>query len=123
MKDLKRRVYKSEEELREIARKISDSVSERPTENTSGRRRHTNIGEQGMLFKIAYGALHALNECPVDEIHRYFTMSDSEDAVLQATENIFDLFFPTCDGYLSIYCPLWRVLKNWEFTIDEKEAM
>lgn len=123
MRLFRTRVRKTEEELQEIAWKISDSVYERATENTSGRRRHTNISEQEMMYRVTYGALLALNDCPVDDCHNYFATSDSEDGVLEATEKIFDLLFPTFDGYLSVYRPLWRILENWEYTSDEKEAM
>lgn len=117
--------FRSEEELREIADRISQTIVEKGTDHSPERRRKTNYNEQTTLYKLAYGALLSLNVCHSREYHGLFSLSDEERAILKTVEFIFLRFFPKCQSYVSIYTPLWMVLEQWckeDSKEDEKQV-
>ena len=108
------RNIKPERELREIAERISTSVVERETKYRPERRRETTDEERKTLSKLAYGALLELNRWGNREDCPRGVACYAEQAALGAIEFAFDLLFPICNGYLSIYSPIKDVLREWE---------
>lgn len=93
-----KREVKTEAELKEIAEAMSETIMIRTYENgnSNDTRRKTTKPEKAIIYKIAYGALLALNHGIVD-----------------SAEYTIDLFIPECNGYDTIYIPLKKALASW----------
>lgn len=97
------RVYKAEQELRNMARELSNTIYAR-SENGSLILPATDV-ERDTLFNIFYGALLELNR-KTDHTWEY--------AIQNTAEMTADLFMPYINGYDTVFMPLNKVLKNWE---------
>lgn len=104
------RQHKPEAELKEIAEGISQEVVIRTYENgnSNDTRRKTTKPEKAIIYKIAYGALLALNH---GEEVRSSRMA--EQSIVDSAEYTIDLFIPECNGYDTIYIPLKKALASW----------
>lgn len=104
------RVYKKESELKEIAEGISQEIVIRTYENGNSKdiRRKASKPEKDIIFKVAYGALLALNYGEDSRSSRL-----AEQKIIDAAEFTIDLFIPNCNGYDTMYNPLKKALANW----------
>ena len=111
------RKYKTEAELRTIAEDISRTIYIRTMDggNSHDKKRKSRSREQSIIYSVAYGALLALNWGEQVRSNR-----DMEQAIVDSAEFTLDLLIrefyadKECNGYMTIYCPLKRVLQNWE---------
>ena len=90
---------------------MSETIMIRTYENgnSNDTRRKTTKPEKAIIYKIAYGALLALNH---GEEVRSSRMA--EQSIIDTAEYTIDLFIPECNGYDTIYIPLKKALANWE---------
>lgn len=103
------RIWKKEAELKEIAHKLSGRIFE------NERWRDTTTAEADKLYNIFYPALLTLN---------YYHSSQGEygrgldDGVINAAEYAGIAQFgrrpDKVNSYVTIYCPLRRVVRDWE---------
>ena len=104
------REHKTQDELKQIAESISESIMIRTYTNGSSNdeRRETTLEEKSIIYKIAYGALLGLNwgeDCRRSRI--------AEQKIIDTAEFQIGLFIPECNGYDTIYIPLKKAVKNW----------
>ena len=106
-----KREVKTEAELKEIAEAMSETIMIRTYENgnSNDTRRKTTKPEKAIIYKIAYGALLALNH---GEEVRSSRMA--EQSIVDSAEYTIDLFIPECNGYDTIYIPLKKALASWK---------
>lgn len=104
------RAHKTEAELREMAEGISQEIVIRTYENGNSRdtRRKTTAKEKGIIYRVAYGALLALNHGEEVRSSRL-----AEQFIVDSAEFTIDLFIPDCNGYDTMYNPLKKALANW----------
>ena len=105
------RAYKKETELREIAETISDFITIRSRDNgcSVDTTRWAKKQEKDIIFKIAYGSLLALNwgeKCRDSK--------DMAEAIVNNAEFTINNFLPECNGYMTMYIPLNKILQKWE---------
>ena len=111
------RSYRTPDDLWDEAKKISATVYIRTDERYGSvdTPRATTEDEQTMLCRLVYGALLGMN-------HGEDTRADDNRAraIIDTVEYQADMLFKQFEqdgeqinGYLSIYCPLQRVLKDW----------
>lgn len=105
------RAHKSEAELKTIADGISRKIVIRFYErgNSKDEEREPSTSEREYIYKVAYGALLGLN---LDQITR--SSAVAADAIINASEYILNQFLLDCNGYDTIYCPLKKVVREWE---------
>lgn len=97
------RVYKTAEQLRSMATELASTITTR--EDNIDYKRATWLREKEILYKIFYGALLELNRNGGSQF---------DYGVLNCAEMTADLFIPYMNGYDTVFCPLRRVLENWE---------
>lgn len=104
------RAYKTEAELREMAEAISEEIVIRTIENGNSRdtRRKASKPEKAIIYKIAYGALLALNHGEEARSSRL-----AEQSIVDGAEFTIDLFIPDCNGYDTMYRPLKKAITEW----------
>lgn len=104
------REHKKESELKEIAEGISQEIVIRTFENGSSRdtRRKATVKEKAIIYRVAYGALLALNH---GEDSRSSQLA--EQKIIDTAEFTIDLFIPDCNGYDTMYIPLKKAVANW----------
>lgn len=100
---MEHRVYKTEQELKNMARELSRVIYLR-SEKGSVARAATDV-EQDTLSNIFCGALLELNR-KTDPTWEY--------AIQNTAEMTADLFMPYINGYDTVFIPLDKVLRNWE---------
>ena len=106
------RKYLLGSDLKDIALRISKEIYIRTYDergNSKDEKRSTTEQERKVLFNIAYGALYTLNAG-----EKMRSSKDMEEAVIDNAEITLDLFLPKCNGYLTIYCPLHKIIREWE---------
>lgn len=97
------RVYKTAEQLRNMATELASIITTRVGGTDS--KRVTTETEREMLRKLFYGALLELNRNGGSQF---------DYGVLNCAEMTADLFIPYMNGYDTVFCPLKRVIENWE---------
>lgn len=97
----KMRVRKTDDELAAMAREMATYIWYR---NEQGRY-STSEKDNRVLRTIFYGALLELNRNGGSQF---------DYGVLNCAEMTADLFIPYMNGYDTVFCPLKRVLENWE---------
>ena len=105
------RKHRTENELREIAEKIAETIVIRSYDergNSRDDRRPTDGQERITLRDIAFGALLTLNYGETFRRERI-----AEDAIIETAEFTVDLLIPGVNGYDSIYIPLREAVKAW----------
>lgn len=104
------REHKPESELKQIAESISDTIMIRAYENGNSidTRHKTTALEKEIIYKIAYGALLALNYGTDVRASRL-----AEQSIINAAEFQIGLFLPDCNGYDTIYIPLKKAVQSW----------
>lgn len=104
------RAHKTETELREMAEAISEEIVIRTIENGNSRdtRRKASKPEKAIIYKIAYGALLALNHGEEVRSSRL-----AEQSIVDGAEFTIDLFIPDCNGYDTMYRPLKKAIAEW----------
>lgn len=102
--------HKTEIELKEIATKISETITIRAYKNgnSEDKQRKSTAKEKDIIFKIAYGALLSLNW------HLESNSSETTSAIINTAEFTVNLFLPDCNGYDTIYCPLRKATREWD---------
>lgn len=104
------RQHKPEAKLKEIAEGISQEVVIRTYENGSSRdtRRKATAKEKAIIYRVAYGALLALNHGEEARSSRL-----AEQSIVDGAEFTIDLFIPDCNGYDTMYRPLKKAITEW----------
>ena len=109
------RKVKKESELKELAKKISESIVIRTEVDGTSKdtRRETTSLEKKILHRILYAALLAMNEALLNcrDEKEYNTAAC---AIVNAAEYTTKQFITECNGYLTVYIPLNTVLDEWE---------
>lgn len=111
------RVYKQWNELEELAKLLSYSISIRTHDGGTSQdiTRKATKAQGRILYGVIYGALLALN-------HGEDVRSDHkmEQAIIQAAEFQADILMKPylkdgeeLQGYMSVYIPLQRAVKSW----------
>lgn len=105
-----KREVKTEAELKEIAEAMSETIMIRTYENGNSKdtRRKTTKPEKAIIYKIAYGALLALNHGEDSRSSRL-----AEQKIIDTAEFTIDLFIPDCNGYDTMYIPLKKAVAEW----------
>lgn len=109
------RKHKDEIELLEIAMELASAPLTLITNDGEVKRKPTKKQKE-LIYKIVYGALLGLNW---GESTR--TSRTSEQAILDTAEFTYNVMMEstfkngeTVNGYLSLYSPLKKVLREWE---------
>lgn len=99
--------YKNNLQLKELALRISEKITIRTyvRGSSNDETRQSTVTEKEIIFKIAYGALLTLNT--TDNNH-------AEQKIIDCAEYTVNQFLPDCNGYDTIYCPLKKVLREWD---------
>lgn len=102
--------YKTEELLKKQATVISETITIRTYKNGNSEdtKRKTTAKEKKIIFEIAYSALLAFN-CN-DMNHNN---DDIVQAIIYTAEFMVCRFLPDCNSYYTIYCPLSKVVTEW----------
>lgn len=102
--------YKTEEQLKKQAAAISETITIRTCKNGNSEdtKRITTAEEKKIIFEIAYGALLGFN---CNDKNR--NSDDIAQAIIDTAEYMVDIFLPDCNGYDTIYCPLKKVVREW----------
>ena len=94
--------YQPEEVLKDYAADFSRTITHRETGE-----RKTTKREAEKLYTIAYGALLTIN---------FVGRADDAYSMIQGAKDCaeftFDLMFPDCNGYDSLYCKLDRYIRD-----------
>lgn len=111
------RKHKSESELRAIAEAISDRIY--IDRNGCGEAwRKATRKQKEITYGVIYGALLGL-----DWGEKVRSTSDIEQGIVDTAEFTWDIMIKpyakledgrSVNGYITIYCPLKKVLKEWE---------
>lgn len=111
------REHKMESELKGMAFDISQRIAIRTYDGGNSRDewRDADDAESRALFNIAFGALLTLNW---GEDNRGRN-SGAVQAIIDAAEFTCDLFIreihgEECNGYMTMYCPLKKIVREWE---------
>jgi len=102
------RKYKMEAELKAIAEKVAENITVRDCEH-SDEFRPSTPEEKEIIYKVIYGSLSGLNWSEESR-----GSDEAVKAVIDTAEYLIDLFIPYCNGYLTVYNPLKRILGEWE---------
>ena len=68
----------------------------------------TDHEQADTIYRVAYGALLGLNSSAG------LGSDIAARAFIDAAENILDQLIPKCNGYVTMYAPLTRILTKWE---------
>mgnify|MGYP007122062515 CR=1 FL=1 len=107
------RNYRTEAELREIAREISEVVAVSKEDGNFDRRRKALKREKEIAYGVLFGALLGLNWGEA-------TRSDKgrTQAIIDTAEFTYNVLIanvsPKARGYETIYIPLQKVVREWE---------
>lgn len=99
------RKWMPETTLRNAAKDLAAEIVIR--DGNGDTRRYSTTPEREILYKIIYSALLTMNYGE----HR---KTGSDQAILDQAEFNCGCFLPECNGYLTVYLPLQRILENWE---------
>lgn len=99
------RKWMPESTLRNAARDLAAEIVIR--DGNDEIRRYSTTPEREILYRITYAALLTLNSGENRKI-------SAEQTILYHAEFNCNLFLPECNGYLTIYLPLKRILEDWE---------
>lgn len=102
--------YKTEEQLKKQATAISETITIRTYKNGNSEdtKRRTTVKEKKVIFEIVYSALLAFN---CNDMNR--NSDDIAQAIIDTAEYMVGRFLPDCNGYNTIYCPLKKVVREW----------
>lgn len=92
----------SEKELKEIALKVGDEITYRRTEYDDEYTRKSTGYEENIIYSVAYGALLA--------IRSNGAYPEMVNPILYTAESILDAFLPTCNGYMTVFTKLDKLL-------------
>ena len=111
------RKHMSEIALKEIAKGISERIAIREYDNGNSRDtwRETDEQEANAIFTVAYGALLSLN-WGEDARGKIPAVAQG---IIDTAEFTLDLLIrpihgEECNGYMTIYCPLKKAVREWE---------
>lgn len=105
------RKYLDADMLKFMAKHMAKNITIRTYENGNSKdeKRPATKEEQKIIYNVAYGALHTLN---YGEQMR--SSKEMTQAVIDNAEITLDLFIPNCNGYDTMYCPLQKIVRDWE---------
>ena len=100
------RKYIGHDELKAYAEIVSNTICIRSYENGCSEdiKKKATKKQKETIYNIVYGALCALN----------FDRSAKHDSILNTAEFTVNQFLPDCNGYITVYNPLFRFIENWE---------
>lgn len=111
---MKRRVFYNENRLKAIATEVSAwPLTTSAERSDKEEKRLPTAEEKRIVFNIVYSALICFNSYCSDYMGG--NNSEKEQAVCDNAEFTFDMFTNwQYNGYISLYCKLKDILRNWE---------
>lgn len=109
--ELKARVWRTDTEIGDLAHELSRRIYLRETPDHKEMWRDATETEEKLLYEIFRPALATLN-------YYHSAIGDHQAGLDDGVVNMAELCalykLPQANSYISVYCPLREVLRNWE---------